>query len=99
MAHSLARPLGQVHPDSNRDLFSFMFLIFGIVLLATAGQLLRHREQDPSVEDNKLVALVQRALPLSNTYDRGRVITPLLQFAHEHNDAVPQIYTAASLGV
>src|SRR5215210_6475101 len=35
--------------------FSFMFAVFGILLLATAVQLYRHRDQDPDVEDNVLV--------------------------------------------
>src|SRR3954452_12904832 len=30
--------------------FSFMFVIFGLLLVATAIQLFRHRDQDPSVE-------------------------------------------------
>src|SRR5512134_1960931 len=32
--------------------FSFMFLIFGLLLVYTAIQLFRHRDQDPDVEDN-----------------------------------------------
>src|SRR3954452_23131012 len=35
--------------------FSFMFLIFGVLLLGTAIQLFRHRDQDPDVGDNVLV--------------------------------------------
>lgn len=55
--------------------FSFMFLIFGLVLVATAVQLFRHREQDPSVEDNALVTFARRMLPLTEHYDGGRLIT------------------------
>jgi tellurite resistance protein TerC len=55
--------------------FSFMFLIFGVVLLATAVQLFRHRDQDPSVEDNALVAVARRRLPFSDRYDGGRLVT------------------------
>jgi tellurite resistance protein TerC len=55
--------------------FSFMFLIFGLVLVATAVQLFRHREQDPSVEDNALVTFARRMLPLTERYDGGRLIT------------------------
>ena len=36
-------------------LFSFMFLIFGLLLIFTAVQLFRHRDEDPDVEDNALV--------------------------------------------
>jgi tellurite resistance protein TerC len=55
--------------------FSFMFLIFGIGLIATAVQLFRHRDQDPSVTDNALVALARRRLPLTDRYDGGRILT------------------------
>jgi tellurite resistance protein TerC len=55
--------------------FSFMFLIFGLTLIATAAQLYRHRDQDPSPQDNVLVAVARRALPLSDRYDQGRIIT------------------------
>src|SRR5687768_8243058 len=37
------------------SLFSFMFLIFGLILIFTAVQLFRHRDEDPDIEDNALV--------------------------------------------
>jgi len=40
--------------------FSFMFLVFGLLLIGTAIQLFRHRDQDPSVEDNALVSFAKR---------------------------------------
>ncbi len=55
--------------------FSFMFLVFGIALIATAVQLFRHRDQDPSVTDNRLVSLARRRLPLTDRYDGGRIVT------------------------
>jgi tellurite resistance protein TerC len=55
--------------------FSFMFLVFGIALIATAVQLFRHRDQEPSVTDNRLVALARRRLPLTDRYDGGRIVT------------------------
>ena len=55
--------------------FSFMFLIFGLTLLATAVQLYRHRNQDPTVDDNALIAAARRTLPISDSYDQGRIIT------------------------
>jgi tellurite resistance protein TerC len=55
--------------------FSFMFLIFGLTLVATAIQLYRHRNEDPTVEDNPLVRAARRALPISDSYDEGRIIT------------------------
>ena len=52
-----------------------MFLIFGLALIATAVQLFRHRDQDPSVGDNALLKLARRRLPLSDRYDGGRIVT------------------------
>ena len=42
------------------DAFSFTYLLFGVGLAATAVQLFRHRDQDPSVEDNLVVAAARR---------------------------------------
>ncbi|MDO8562610.1 MAG: TerC family protein [Candidatus Limnocylindria bacterium] len=55
--------------------FSFMFLVFGLLLIGTAVQLFRHRDQDPSAEDNAVVALARRFLPLSEKYDGGKLVT------------------------
>jgi tellurite resistance protein TerC len=55
--------------------FSFMFLIFGVALTITAIQLFRHRNRDPHVEDNLIIALARRVLPLSTGYDEGRIVT------------------------
>jgi tellurite resistance protein TerC len=55
--------------------FSFMFLIFGLLLIVTAVQLFRHRDQDPSVEDNVLVSAARRALPFTDRYHGPRLIT------------------------
>jgi len=55
--------------------FSFMFLIFGLLLIATAIQLFRHRDQDPSVEDNAFVSFARRRLPISDGYDGGKLVT------------------------
>jgi tellurite resistance protein TerC len=66
--------------------FSFMFLVFGLLLIATAIQLFRHRDQDPSVDDNAVVAFARRRLPFTDSYADGklairengrRVFTPL----------------------
>lgn len=42
------------------DAFSFTYLLFGLGLTATAVQLFRHRDADPSVEDNLVVAAARR---------------------------------------
>lgn len=55
--------------------FSFMFVLFGLLLIFTAVQLFRHREQDPSIEDNALVGFAQRRLPFTDKYDGGKLRT------------------------
>ncbi len=57
------------------DAFSFMFLVFGLMLVATAVQLYRHRDQDPSVQDNVLVNAARRVVPVSGDYDGGKIVT------------------------
>jgi tellurite resistance protein TerC len=57
------------------NLFSFMFLIFGLLLIYTAVQLFRHRSEDPDVEDNVLVKVSKRVLPVTEDYVEGKMIT------------------------
>ena len=57
------------------ELFSFMFLIFGLVLILTAVQLYRHRDVDPDVKDNGLVRLARRALTVTDDYDGARMFS------------------------
>src|ERR671916_2059346 len=57
------------------SLFSFMFLIFGLLLIWTAVQLFRHRDEDPDVEDNALVKASRRILPVTDDYVQGRLLT------------------------
>ncbi|MFF1816521.1 TerC/Alx family metal homeostasis membrane protein [Kribbella sp. NPDC058245] len=68
------------------SLFSFMFLIFGLLLLYTAVQLFRHRDEEPDVENNVIVKTARRVLPVSEEYvggkltariDGRKVVTPL----------------------
>ena len=59
------------------QLFAFMFLIFGLILLVTAVQLYRHRDADPNVQDNVLVRLTRRVLPVADSYDGGKLFTRL----------------------
>lgn len=55
-------------------LFSFTFVLFGLILIITAVQLFRHRNQDPSIDDNVLVALARRRLPITDAYHGGRLL-------------------------
>jgi tellurite resistance protein TerC len=57
------------------SLFSFMFLLFGVLLIWTAVQLYRHRDEDPDVEDNGLVRATRRVLPVTDDYVGGKVFT------------------------
>jgi tellurite resistance protein TerC len=57
------------------SMFSFMFVIFGVLLVGTAIQLFRHRDQDPDVHENAVVRLTRRVLPVTETYDDGRMFT------------------------
>src|ERR1051326_2856082 len=56
------------------SLLSFMFLIFGLLLLWTAVRLYRHRDEDPDIQDNALVRSSRKILPVSDTYVGGRLI-------------------------
>ncbi|MDQ3933105.1 MAG: TerC/Alx family metal homeostasis membrane protein [Actinomycetota bacterium] len=53
--------------------FSFMFLLFGLLLIVTAVQLFRHRDDDPAIEDNAIVAFARRRLPFTDAYESGRL--------------------------
>jgi tellurite resistance protein TerC len=57
--------------------FSFMFLVFGVLLVVTAIQLFRHRDQDPDVQENFVVHLTRRVMPVTETYHGGRMFTHL----------------------
>jgi tellurite resistance protein TerC len=56
------------------ELFSFMFLVFGVALVLTAVQLYRHRDVDPDVQDNAMVRLARRAVHISDHYEGGRLL-------------------------
>jgi len=55
--------------------FTVMFLLFGLLLIGTAVQLFRHRDQDPAVDDNVIVKFARRRLPISEDFDGGRLVT------------------------
>lgn len=69
------------------EYFSFTFLLFGLLLVWTAIQLARHKDEDPDIEDSKIVAFAQRRLPFSTEWNDGkmtvrengrRLFTPML---------------------
>jgi tellurite resistance protein TerC len=55
--------------------FSVTFLAFGALLIWTAVQLFRHREEDPEVDDNALLRWARRRLPATDAYDGARLTT------------------------
>lgn len=57
------------------SLFSFMFLLFGLLLIYTGAQLYRHRDEDPDVENNVIVKTARRVLPVTDEYVDGRLVT------------------------
>ncbi len=57
--------------------FSFMFLLFGLLLLFTAVQLFRHRDQDPTIEDNRIVAFARRRFSITPDYVGGKIVTKI----------------------
>ncbi|WIV55693.1 TerC/Alx family metal homeostasis membrane protein [Amycolatopsis nalaikhensis] len=57
------------------SLFSFMFLLFGLLLIYTGVQLFRHRDADPDIEHNLVVRTARRVLPVSDAYDGGKLTT------------------------
>ena len=66
--------------------FSFMFLIFGAILIFTGIKLFQHRDEDPDIEDNALVRFTKRRIPVTEDYREGhffvrengvRMATPL----------------------
>jgi TerC family integral membrane protein len=68
------------------SLFSFTFLLFGLALLWTAVQLIRHRDEEPDVEDTWLVRRARTIMPVGGYHggrmlaveDGRRVMTPVL---------------------
>src|SRR5512146_86587 len=54
---------------------SFMFLVFGLALVWTAVRLFTHRDADPDVAGRPLVRATRRFLPVTDSYDGGRLIT------------------------
>ncbi|MDN5919146.1 MAG: TerC family protein [Pseudonocardia sp.] len=59
------------------NLFSFMFLVFGLLLLYTAVQLYRHRDEEPDIEDNAVVKGARKLFPVSDEYDEGKLFTKI----------------------
>jgi tellurite resistance protein TerC len=57
------------------SLFSFVFLLFGLLLIFTAVQMFRHRNEDPDVENNAVIRTARRVLPVTDDYVGGQLLT------------------------
>jgi tellurite resistance protein TerC len=55
--------------------FSVTFLVFGALLVWTAVQLFRHRDEDPDVDDNAVLRWARRRLPATDRYAGARLTT------------------------
>ena len=49
--------------------------MFGLLLIFTAIQLFRHRDEDPDIEDNVVVKSARRLLPVTDDYVDGKLVT------------------------
>ncbi|GAA3015593.1 TerC family protein [Streptosporangium longisporum] len=56
-------------------LFSPTFLVFGLLLIWTAIQLVRHRNEDPDVENNPLINGANKVLPVTEELHGGKLVT------------------------
>ncbi|WP_220449006.1 TerC family protein [Nonomuraea mesophila] len=57
------------------DRFAWVFYVFGLVLLLTAGNLLKPEGEESHPRDNVMVRLARRWLPASDTYEGDRLFT------------------------
>ncbi len=55
--------------------FSFTFVIFGLILIWTGIQLARHRNDDPDPSENVVVRRVRKWIPMTDEYDGTRLFT------------------------
>src|SRR3712207_4742389 len=55
--------------------FAWVFYLFGLILLVTAGNMLRPSGSDHHSGDNVVVRLARRVVPASSTYDGDRLFT------------------------
>ncbi|MEO3885864.1 TerC/Alx family metal homeostasis membrane protein [Nonomuraea sp. B5E05] len=57
------------------DRFAWVFYVFGLILLLTAGNLLKPEGGDSHTPDNVMVRTARRLLPASDTYDGDKLFT------------------------
>ncbi|MFI7698711.1 TerC family protein [Nonomuraea sp. NPDC049480] len=55
--------------------FSWAFYVFGLILLVTAGNLLKPESEESHQPDNVMVRLARRLFPATDTYDGDKLFT------------------------
>ncbi len=55
--------------------FSFTFVIFGAILIWTGVGLFKHWDEDPSPEDNALVEVIRKRVPMTDEFDGSKAFT------------------------
>jgi tellurite resistance protein TerC len=55
--------------------FAWVFYLFGLILLVTAGNLLHQRHGDDEAPDNIIIRLARRVLRTSDEYDGDKLVT------------------------
>jgi tellurite resistance protein TerC len=55
--------------------FAWVFYLFGLILIMTAGNLLREETSEERTGDNVVVRLARRFLPTSDRYDGDKLVT------------------------
>jgi tellurite resistance protein TerC len=57
--------------------FSFTFVLFGAILIWTGVGLFKHWDEDPTPDDNFLVKLIRRRVPMSDEFDGSKAFTKI----------------------
>jgi tellurite resistance protein TerC len=55
--------------------FSFTFVIFGAILIWTGVGLFKHWDEDPTPEDNFLVKIIRKRVPMTDQFDGSKAFT------------------------
>lgn len=76
-------------------LFSFTFVLFGILLIWTGIQLARHRNEDPDPSGNIVVRFIRRRVPFTDEYNG----TKLFARVHGRRVATPLLIVMIAIGL
>jgi tellurite resistance protein TerC len=74
--------------------FAWVFYIFGLILLVTAGNMLRPSGSDSHSGDNFIVRLARRVFPASSTYDGDKLFT----IEHGKRVMTPMLLVMVAIG-